>query len=378
MRYLIIFLFLILLSLIGGETSAKNNQEIRKILESKTTEAWKVDGKFIKPECFIEEWLSGDNYEIFFDRYIGKSENSYRKQKSLYKKFVEEIGNYLNKEVPINDVVKTGWSSISEISLTSKLKDCLSDKAETYVEYTGDGGRYTIKYKVTKSFNVNIGKDLAPNIVQNFHSIKQISLEYWGGGSMSAIPNPIVYGVLDFEGEKILLPLRNKSMITQNKKAIKILGNDSDELYKWIKNQTEHESANSLMWDKEERFKSLIKSEIFISETNTFLSNLMGPPNEIAYYEDRRYVATSACKAHECPAKAFVFFDTDKKFTVGLLRDYDGDFRIYSKTHKKFKDLPIIFNQAVKDWMKLEGITKKKVFFIGLDKSTVEVTNIFK
>ena len=372
-----ILIFLTLLLLTGKEASAKNNQEIRKVLESKTSEAWKVDGKFIKPECFIEEWVSGDNYETFFDKYIGKSENSYRKQKNVYKKFVEEIGNYLNKEVPINDIIKTGWSSAAQISLTTKIKDCLSDKAETYVEYNNDGSRYTIKYKVTKSFDPSIGKELAPNFSQNFESVKQISLEFWGGGSMSAIPNPIVYGVINFEGEKILLPLRNKSMITKDKKVSNTLSIDINQLYKWIKNQTEHSSANSLMWDREQRFKNLIRSEILNSETATFLANLMGPPNDIVNYEDRKYVATSACKAHECPAKAFVFFDTDEKFTIGLLRDYDGDFRIYSKTHKEFKDLPKVFNQAVKDWMKVEGISKKRVFFIGLDKSTIEVTNKF-
>lgn len=376
MKKLILSLILLIFS--HDISFAENNKVTRVVLESKTEDAWKVDGKFIKPECFIEEWMSGDNYEEFFDKYIGKSENSYRKQKNLYTKFVEEIGNYLNKEVPINDVIKTGWNSHPLISLTTKLNVCLSDKAETYVEYIDDGARHTIKYKVTKSFDDSIGIVLAPNLNQKFESIKQINLEFWGGGSMSAIPNPIVYGVLNFKGEKILLPLRNKSMITEVKKNVSISSNNKDELYKWIKNQTEYKSANSLMWDKEERFKNLIRSEILDTEINTFLTNLMGPPNQIFYYEDRRYVATGACKAHECPAKAFVFFDTNEKYTIGLLRNYYGDFNIYSKKHKEFKDLPKVFNQAVKEWMKAEGISKEKVFFIGLDKSTVEVTNIFK
>ena len=375
MKKLIVSLILLIFS--PNISFAENNKVVRKVLESKIEEAWKVDEKFIKPECFIEEWMSGDNYEEFFDKYIGKSENSHRQQKNLYTKFVEEIGNYLNKEVPINDVIKTGWNSHPLISLTTKLNGCLSDKAETHVEYTDDGARHTIKYKVTKSFDASVGKVLAPNFNQNFESSKQINLEFWGGGSMSAIPNPIVYGVINFKGEKILLPLRNKSMIAETKKSDNISIINTDELYKWIKNQTEHKSANSLMWDKEERFKNLIRSEILDSEINTFLANLMGPPNEIVYYEDRRYVATGACKAHECPAKAFVFFDTNEKYTIGLLRSYSGDFSIYTKKHKEFKDLPKVFNQAVKDWMKAEGISKEKVFFIGLDKSTVEVINMF-
>ena len=375
MKKLIVSLILLIFS--PNISFAENNKVVRKVLESKIEEAWKVDEKFIKPECFIEEWMSGDNYEEFFDKYIGKSENSLRQQKNLYTKFVEEIGNYLNKEVPINDVIKTGWNSHPLISLTTKLNGCLSDKAETYVEYTDDGARHTIQYKVTKSFDASVGKVLAPNFYQNFESIKQINLEFWGGGSMSAIPNPIVYGVINFKGEKILLPLRNKSMIAETKKSDNISSINTDELYKWIKNQTEHKSANSLMWDKEERFKNLIRSEILDSEINTFLANLMGPPNEIVYYEDRRYVATGACKAHECPAKAFVFFDTNEKYTIGLLRSYSGDFSIYTKKHKEFKDLPKVFNQAVKEWMKAEGISKEKVFFIGLDKSTIEVINMF-
>lgn len=376
MKKLIISLILLTCSI--NISFSENNKVVRKILESKTEEAWKIGDKFIKPECFIEELPSGDNYEKFFDTYIGKSENSYRKQKNLYAKFVEEIGNYLNKEVPINDVIKTGWDFYPLISLTTKLNGCLSDKAETYVEYIDNyGARYTIQYKVTKSFDVSIGKELAPNFKEKFLSIKQINLESWGGGSMPAIPNPVVYGVINFKGEKILLPLRNKSMIAEVKKPVNVSSINTDELYKWIKNQTEHKSANSLMWDKEERFKNLIRSEILDSETNTFLANLMGPPNDIVYYEDRRFVATGACKAHECPAKAFVFFDTTKKYTIGLLRSWSGNFSIYSKTHNEFKDLPKVFHQAVKEWMKVERISQKKIFFIGLDKSIAEVTNMF-
>ena len=42
----------------------------REVLKSNAQDAWKVDGKFIVPECLIYEWYSGDNYEKFYETYF--------------------------------------------------------------------------------------------------------------------------------------------------------------------------------------------------------------------------------------------------------------------------------------------------------------------
>ena len=66
---------------------------------------------------------------------------------------------------------------------------------------------------------------------------------------------------------------------------------------------------------------------------------LGGPPNEVVYYEDKRYVVTSSCEAKACPVKAFVFIDT-KEFEDGgyeevRVEEVDGGFIKTVCTRKK-------------------------------------------
>ena len=83
----------------------------RTVTESKIDVAWKLDDKFIIPECFDYVWMSGDKYETFFDEYIEKLEASHWDD-PRFKNFIVEIGTYLNKEVPLNHSIKTGWEKI--------------------------------------------------------------------------------------------------------------------------------------------------------------------------------------------------------------------------------------------------------------------------
>ena len=54
-------------------------------------------------------------------------------------------------------------------------------------------------------------------------------------------------------------------------------------------------------------------------------------------YENKRYVTTSACEAHSCPKKAFVFFDTKEKFVIGLIKNWDNEYYIFSKTQTAYQ-----------------------------------------
>jgi hypothetical protein len=240
---------------------------------------------------------------------------------------------------------------------------------------------YHITYDVPKKFC----KDFAPNIKSKCLDLKVI-FQY--KNYRTPFTYHYLYGVFELENkEKIILILKNfhsDEEFDEFKVAIGIEEPEKeseniniDELYNWIKDQTEHNNANALIHDKENRFDNLIESEIPESKVIKFLNNLGGPPNGVNYYENRRYVTTSACKGHECPSKAFVFFDTTEKYTIGLIREYEGDFRIYSKTHKEFKNLPKVFNKAVKEWMEEVGISKKQVFFTGSSEVTIEVTKDF-
>ena len=183
----------------------------RKVLESNETEAWKVDGKFIVPECLIYEWYSGDNYETFYETYFKKEADH---GDSNFRNFIENIGLFLNKEVPLNHSIK-GWDSgPEEISLTKNVSDCVSKTPETYVTglYIGtyEG------YKVIKSIDIEEGKKLAPNIKEEFISIKLIERTN-RPGSMGTRWHYNIYGIINLNGEKVIIPLKNE----YNDKSIK-------------------------------------------------------------------------------------------------------------------------------------------------------------
>ena len=176
----------------------------RKVLESNPQDAWKVDDKFIIPECLIYEWYSGDNYEVFYETYFKRDANH---SDLGFRYFIENIGLFLNKKVPLNHSIKTGWDAPNEeISLTKNVSDCVSDTPETYV--SGFYAGVQEGYKVIKSIDIKEGKDLAPNIKEKFISIKLIERTK-RPGSMGTRWHYNVYGIINLNGAKVLLPLLN-------------------------------------------------------------------------------------------------------------------------------------------------------------------------
>ena len=151
----------------------------RIVSENDNKIAWKVDDKFIIPECFNYILSSGDNYELFYDTYIQKLGYTHWENKD-FMKFITETGIYLNKEVPLNHSIITGWSSLPVISLTRQLDVCLE-----------------------------IANELAPNIKEQVESRKQVEITAWGGGSMGPKTHQVVFGILETKGIKILVPLKN-------------------------------------------------------------------------------------------------------------------------------------------------------------------------
>ena len=185
----------------------------RKVVESNETEAWKVDDKFVVPECLIYELYSGDNYEIFYETYF-KKEADHGDLK--FRNFIENIGLFLNKEVPLNHSIKTGWGwpDEPEISLTKNVSDCVSKTPETLV--TGLVYETYEGYKVIRSIDIEEGKNLAPNIKEEFLSIKLIERRN-RPGSMGTRWHYNIYGIINLNGEKVIIPLKNE----YNDKSIK-------------------------------------------------------------------------------------------------------------------------------------------------------------
>ena len=168
--------------------------------------AWKIKDKYMKPECLANDtandlylWESFDNYQEYYEKYIGiKDFDQWKDEK--FKQFVYNIGLYLNKEIPLNDKFAPTWNgdwnnNEDILSITMQVADCLSDEPITEIEV--DGRDYS--YTVVENINLKEAKTLAPNINQDFISIKSIITS----GNTSAI-----FGILDVEGKLIMVPLK--------------------------------------------------------------------------------------------------------------------------------------------------------------------------
>ena len=168
--------------------------------------AWKIKDKYMKPECLANDtandlylWESFDNYQEYYEKYIGiKDFDQWKDEK--FKQFVYNIGLYLNKEIPLNDKFAPTWNgdwnnNESILSITMQVADCLSDEPITEIEV--DGRDYS--YTVVENINLKEAKTLAPNINQDFISIKSI---------ITSGHNSAIFGILDVEGKLIMVPLK--------------------------------------------------------------------------------------------------------------------------------------------------------------------------
>jgi hypothetical protein len=206
-----LFSTIIFLSLLfGGNAYAEIK---RKVLESDINNAWNIDGKFIKPECFennLMEWMSSDNYQEYYTSYLGKeTEDSFEDKE--FRKFVNSIGLYFGKEVPLNHSIDPGWDGVPEISLTLDLKDCLISDPEISIQTNEDDSENYISYQILKNYDLNQAKILAPNLSEKFISIKEIRTKFDGNYSMGVTYSFVTYGILKKNGKVLMIPLSNNS-----------------------------------------------------------------------------------------------------------------------------------------------------------------------
>ena len=182
---------------------------------AETPAVWKINNKYLTPNCFVYLLYSGDNYELFFENYF-KKESDYDSPE--FNDFINNIGNYINKEVPLEDVIETGWNALPQISLTTYLDSCLSKEPKTMIE-----GEYVdtyFYYKVIEALPVSLSSTLAPYLDKNFEEIKLVKYSH-RLGTMGERHKFIIYGIVQLKnGKKVILPLRNFDNEEQAKKTI--------------------------------------------------------------------------------------------------------------------------------------------------------------
>ena len=208
-------LLTILLTLFSVSVCYSAESILRKVLESDPDKAWNIDGKFIKPECLdnnLREWMSSDNYQEYYTSYLGKeTEDSFEDKE--FRRFVNSIGLYFGKEVPLNHSIDPGWDGVPEISLTLDLKDCLISDPEILIQTNNDedDSENYISYEILKNYDLNQAKILAPNLSEKFISIKEIRTKFDSNASMGVTYSFVTYGILKKNGKVLMIPLSNNS-----------------------------------------------------------------------------------------------------------------------------------------------------------------------
>lgn len=172
---------------------------------------WKIDGRFLSPECFAREWPSSDNFKTFgefagqFGIKIGKFGTP------TFIDFRNNPGRFFNDTFFPFDPILRGRTLISP---WRNMRDCiarldyLSFETST-VRYTPDeDGQEYVEYELLAEISTTQCQALAPNL--RGRCIESYLVEIFEpGGSMSFVWHNI-YGLFELRNdERMIFPLKN-------------------------------------------------------------------------------------------------------------------------------------------------------------------------
>ena len=151
---------------------------------------WVYNDVKISEKCLkhLYPLASGDWYESYYDTYIEKLDEHWGNPK--FELFVNTIGNYLGKEIPIGDSYKSSWDE--EMSLTRYLEDC--NKGDEF------------EYKVMTELPLYFCNDFASYIESK--CLSAVLIKHYSESRVKLF-GMTVYGLYDLEGKLTILPLRN-------------------------------------------------------------------------------------------------------------------------------------------------------------------------
>jgi len=173
-----------------------------------TDPAWRVGDKVIPPECFVREWMSGDNFEEYADTYGIEDYGDFRKYTGKY------FGREINRIGPINDVhLATVLGDCSIVGFFSGVPEPLSINAD-YVSREGCDENYCLSdsYRLLAPLSQAECQSLAPYLPGQCESAYLIKTVEETGGSIGADIDYNFYGLFNLEdGRKAIVPLVNFS-----------------------------------------------------------------------------------------------------------------------------------------------------------------------
>lgn len=148
-------------------------------------ETWQYKEKVLHPYCFQTEWVSSDNIQEFYERFIGINENYHNTKE--FEDFSLNTGRYWGNEIKNYDPIKASWGD--EIELAVSMDSCLSKKSNNFGNRDGwivsSESRDEYSYRVLKKISTDQCQLLAPNLEGNCLQSYLLEIYNWGGGSMS-------------------------------------------------------------------------------------------------------------------------------------------------------------------------------------------------
>ena len=152
--------------------------------------SWIYNETKISEKCLkhLYPLASGDWYESYYDTYIEKLDEHWGNPK--FELFVNTIGNYLGKEIPIGDIYKSSWDE--EMTLTRYLDEC--NKGDEF------------QYKVMTKLPLYFCNDFAPYLERD--CLSAVLIRHYSDTRVR-VYGMTVYGLYDLEGRLAILPLRN-------------------------------------------------------------------------------------------------------------------------------------------------------------------------
>jgi hypothetical protein len=167
--------------------------------ENLSTTGWTNNEILIHPSCFVQKWMSGDNFEEYAEQF-NLNYNEFRKSPGKF--FGSKIDNYK----PIKD-------SSHDYSLIRPLSDCTpkdfklkySAKKSNFneqpisviVKDESYGFSTTKYYSTIQKFDINKCRKLAPNIGYECISSYLVKVVSGPGGSMGPQYSYNIYGLFD-------------------------------------------------------------------------------------------------------------------------------------------------------------------------------------
>lgn len=186
---------------------------------------WKYNGELLTRSCFTKMWMSGDNYEEYYEKNI-KGDH--------WDEFAEHIGRYIGGPVTLKSIVPS-WAkkgSNEKISLAIKLSECLQNKklpkitledgwvSQNIMETQNEcykNSDYCLKerYGLIKRISLKNCQSLAPHFPENCIDLGLVQISDETGGSMGNDIRESIYGIVKDPAsqEVYVVPLVNFSSI---------------------------------------------------------------------------------------------------------------------------------------------------------------------